>query len=180
MPPTPGLIRAKQTERLVAALILADPKVRAALATCSSVASHRVIPTVAEYLPVVERAAKPSLTSAQYPELDAVTRSCEDDPLLDTLLLRFHTETGARGGGGAIALTLADLDASNSQVRLHERGGKVRLRPLSPTLVAALQQHALAHGATKPSDQVFRYRVRGNQRVGAGLTRRRYNTLADR
>ncbi|MFZ4580632.1 MAG: site-specific integrase [Myxococcota bacterium] len=120
-----------------------------------------------------------ALTAEEYAELDAVTRSGGNDPLLDTLLLRFHTETGARRGG-AVALTLADLDTTNSQVALHEKGGTLRWQPVSPTLLAALRQHANARGAQNPSDQVFRYLVHKGDTVGAPLTRRRYNTLANR
>lgn len=120
-----------------------------------------------------------ALTSEEYSELAEVTRSGGDDPLLDALLLRFHTETGARRGG-AIALTLADLDRHQCQVALHEKGGTTRWQPVSPTLMAALAAHAAARGAVEPTDQVFRYRLRTGQAVGAPLTRRRYNTLADR
>jgi integrase len=42
-------------------------------------------------------------------QLFEVTRSGGDDPVLDSLLLRFHLETGARRGG-ALALRRRDLD----------------------------------------------------------------------
>lgn len=79
-----------------------------------------------------------------------------------------------------VALTLADLDTTNSQVALHEKGGTLRWQPVSPTLLAALRQYASARGAQNPSDQVFRYLVRKGDTVGAPLTRHRYNTLANR
>jgi integrase len=120
-----------------------------------------------------------ALTAQEYAELDAVTRSGGDDPVLDTLLLRFHSETGARRGG-ALSLTLADLDESACQVRLHEKGGTSRWQPVSATLLAALTQHAAVRGATQPGDSVFRYRPRKGSNVGAPLTQRRYNTLTNR
>jgi integrase len=135
----------------------------------------------ASSVPKPKRLASPrrALTAEEYAELDAVTRSGGNDPLLDTLLLRFHTETGARRGG-AVALTLDDLDCRNSQVRLHEKGSTERWQPVSPTLLAALRQHATARGAVNPTDQVFRFRVKKGQTTGDPLTRRRYNTLANR
>jgi integrase len=120
-----------------------------------------------------------ALTEDELIALDGVTRSGGDDPLLDTLLLRFHAETGARRGG-AIALTLRDLDETRLCVRLLEKGGKTRWQPVSPTLFVALREHAEARGATAPDEQVFRYRPRKGQDKGAPLTRRRYNTLANR
>lgn len=120
-----------------------------------------------------------ALTADEYAELDAVTRSGGDDPALDVLLLRFHTETGARRGG-ALGLTLADLDTTSLQVRLHEKGGTSRWQPVSHTLMRALVDHAATRGATAPNDSVFRYRPRRNSTVGAPLTARRYNTLTNR
>lgn len=111
--------------------------------------------------------------------MDEVTRTGGDDPHLDTLLLRFHSETGARRGG-AIALRLRDLDERNLCVRLHEKGGTSRWQPVSRTLFQALLNHAAARGATQPDDQVFRYRPTKGATTGAPLTRRRYNTLANR
>lgn len=120
-----------------------------------------------------------ALTAREFAALDACTRSGGDDPLLDTLLLRFHAETGARRGG-AIALRLNDLDPVRQCVRLHEKNNKSRWQPVSLTLFTALLEHAEARGATMPTEQVFHYRPRKDQEKGAPLTRRRYNTLADR
>jgi integrase len=119
------------------------------------------------------------LTDQQIRELWQVTASGGDDPLLDTLLVRLHLETGARRGG-AIALRRRDLLHSGQQLRLHEKGGTVRLQPVSATLLQALTEHADARGATDPGDAVLRYRPKRGGQQGAPLTRRRYNTLANR
>lgn len=120
-----------------------------------------------------------ALTPKEFAELDQVTRSGGNDPILDTLLLRFHSETGARRGG-ALALRLRDLDEERLCVLLHEKFGKSRWQPVSPTLFRHLRDHAAARGASDPDDQVFRYEPRRGDTVGAPLTRRRYNTLANR
>jgi site-specific recombinase XerD len=75
----------------------------------------------------VQKPARPpsqrrALTELEFIEL---TRTGGDDPVLDTLLLRFHAETGTRSGG-ALALRLADLDQARLCVRLRQKGGKAR------------------------------------------------------
>ena len=55
-----------------------------------------------------------------------------DDPELDTLLLRLHTETACRRGG-ALALQPDDLDPVQCLIRLREKGETVRWQPVSPT-----------------------------------------------
>jgi integrase len=119
------------------------------------------------------------LTAPEVEQLWQVTAAGGDDPLLDTLLLRFHLETGARRGG-ALALRLPDLLVTGQQVRLREKGGTVRLQPVSATLLQALAEHAAARGARAGDEAVFRYRPRRGDTTGAPLTRRRYNTLAAR
>ena len=52
-----------------------------------------------------------------------------DDPELDTLLLRLHTETACRRGG-ALALRPDDLDSGQCLIRLREKGN----RPLAAGL----------------------------------------------
>jgi integrase/recombinase XerC len=63
-----------------------------------------------------------------------------DDPELDTLLLRLHTETACRRGG-ALALRPDDLDSGQCLIRLREKGETVRWQPVSPTLMARLTEH---------------------------------------
>ncbi|RGC64944.1 Tyrosine recombinase XerC [Micromonospora sp. MW-13] len=54
-------------------------------------------------------------------EINEVAASTGDDPALDTLLLRLHTETACRRGG-ALALRPADLDAYQCLILLREKG----------------------------------------------------------
>lgn len=97
-----------------------------------------------------------------------------NDPGLDVLLLRFHLETGARRGG-AVDLTLADINAEAQMVRLREKFDRHRWQPVTTTLRdALLRHHAERSAGTAASDPVLRYRN------GSPLTRRRYNTLFDR
>ena len=92
-----------------------------------------------------------------------------DDPELDTLLLRLHTETACRRGG-ALALRPDDLDTHQCLIRLREKGETVRWQPVSPTLTARL----VAHGQERhvpPGGQLLRYRT------GRPITSRRYDGL---
>ena len=105
-------------------------------------------------------------------EINHAAATTGDDPELDTLLLRLHTETACRRGG-ALALRPQDLDAEQCLVLLREKGETVRWQPVSPTLMAALLGHAGERHA--PADgQLLRYRN------GRRITYRRYDHLWDR
>ena len=92
-----------------------------------------------------------------------------DDPELDTLLLRLHTETACRRGG-ALALRPDDLDPVQCLIRLREKGETVRWQPVSPTLMARLVEHGQDRHAP-PGGQLLRYRN------GRPVTARRYDGL---
>ena len=92
-----------------------------------------------------------------------------DDPELDTLLLRLHTETACRRGG-ALALRPDDLDPDQCLIRLREKGETVRWQPVSPTLMARLIEHGQERHAP-PGGQLLRYRN------GRPITSRRYDGL---
>jgi len=102
-------------------------------------------------------------------EINQVAATTGNDPALDTLLLRLHTETACRRGG-ALALRPADLDPAQCLVFLREKGQTVRWQPVSPTLMAALRQHA-EHRHAPRDGQLLRYRH------GQPITRRRYDYL---
>jgi integrase/recombinase XerC len=74
-------------------------------------------------------------------EINHTAATTGDDPELDTLLLRLHTETACRRGG-ALALRPQDLDPEQCLILLREKGETVRWQPVSPTLMAALLGHA--------------------------------------
>jgi integrase/recombinase XerC len=61
-------------------------------------------------------------------EINQVAATTGDDPGLDTLILRLHTETACRRGG-ALALRPADLDPVQYLVLLREKGETVRWQP---------------------------------------------------
>src|SRR5258706_7614704 len=100
-------------------------------------------------------------------EINQVAASTGNDPALDSLLLRLHTDTACRRGG-ALALRPADLDPEQCLILLQEKGGTVRWQPVSPTLMTHLQQHAKERHAP-PAGQLLRYRD------GQPITSRRYD-----
>jgi integrase len=116
-------------------------------------------------LPSTRRA----LDDARLAEINHVAAATGDDPELDTLILRLHTETACRRGG-ALALRPQDLDREQCLILLREKGETFRWQPVSPTLMAALAQHAEERHA--PSDEgLLRYRN------GRQITDRRYDHL---
>jgi integrase/recombinase XerC len=105
-------------------------------------------------------------------EINHAAATTGDDPELDTLLLRLHTETACRRGG-ALALRPCDLDPDQCLVLLREKGETVRWQPVSPTLMAALLGHAEERNAP-PDGHLLRYRN------GRRITYRRYDHLWQR
>ena len=102
-------------------------------------------------------------------EINQVAASSGDDPELDTLLLRLHTETACRRGG-ALALRPADLDPDQCLILLREKGETVRWQPVSSTLMARLVQHGQDRHAPA-GGQLLRYAD------GRPITSRRYDHL---
>ena len=86
-------------------------------------------------------ATRRALPDTRLAEINQAAAATGDDPELDTLLLRLHTETACRRGG-ALALRLSDLDPDQCLVRLREKGETVRWQPVSPTLMGRLVEHA--------------------------------------
>jgi site-specific recombinase XerD len=105
-------------------------------------------------------------------EINQVAAGTGNDPELDTLLLRLHTETACRRGG-ALALRPDDLDISQCLVRLREKGETVRWQPVSPTLMGRLIDHSRERHAP-PGGRLLRYAS------GQPITYRRYDHLWDR
>src|SRR6266567_8884166 len=102
-------------------------------------------------------------------EINQVAATTGDDPGLDTLILRLHTETACRRGG-ALALRPQDLDPDQCLILLREKGETVRWQPVSPTLMARLLQHAGERHAPRAA-QLLRYAD------GQPITSRRYDHL---
>ena len=112
------------------------------------------------------RRAVPDTRLAQINQIAATTG---DDPGLDALLLRLHTETACRRGG-ALALRPADLDPDQCLILLREKGETVRWQPVSPTLMTRLTGHGRERHAP-PDGQLLRYAD------GRPITYRRYDHL---
>ena len=72
-----------------------------------------------------------ALSAAQMTEVNEVVATTGNDPELDTLIIRLHTETASRRGG-ALALRPMDLDHEQCLIRLREKGETVRWQPVSP------------------------------------------------
>lgn len=109
-----------------------------------------------------------AVSAANLAEILRVASSTGNDPELDSLILRFHTETACRRGG-ALSLERGDLDAEQCVVRLREKGGTSRWQPVSPTLMNWLISHGEERGAG--DGRILRYRD------GRPLTSRRYDYL---
>jgi integrase/recombinase XerC len=105
-------------------------------------------------------------------EVNQVAATTGDDPELDTLILRLHTETACRRGG-ALALRPQDLDREQCLILLREKGETVRWQPVSPSLMAALARHAEERPAPAGA-ALLRYRT------GKPITYRRYDGLWER
>jgi site-specific recombinase XerD len=110
-----------------------------------------------------------AIPSHRLAEIIHTSATTGNDPDLDTLLLRLHTETACRRGG-ALALRPRDLDSEQCLIHLHEKGGTSRWQPVSPTLMHALIHHNEQRGGT-PTEQLLRYRN------GHPITARRYDHL---
>jgi integrase/recombinase XerC len=82
---------------------------------------------VSRRLPSTRRA----IADTRLAEINQVAATTGDDPELDALILRLHTETAGRRGG-ALALRPLDLDPEQCLVCLREKGETVRWQPVSP------------------------------------------------
>lgn len=114
-----------------------------------------------------------ALADHELAAINEVVESTGNDPDLDCLLLRLHTETACRRGG-ALALRPLDLDEQQCLIRLHEKGETVRWQPVSPTLMRHLLLMRDERGTGDPTDQLLRYRN------GRPITHRRYDHLWNR
>lgn len=102
-------------------------------------------------------------------EINRIVSSTGNDPALDALLLRLHTETACRRGG-ALALRPCDLDLQSCLIRLREKGETTRWQPVSRTLITHLRAHATDRGAGD-DQQLLR------SANGTPITARRYDYL---
>jgi integrase/recombinase XerC len=111
-----------------------------------------------------------ALPDSQLAQIFATAATTGNDPHLDALLLRLHTETACRRGG-ALALRPCDLDPVQCLVRLREKGETVRWQPISPTLMRLLLAHDEQRGSGDLTSELLRYRN------GRPITARRYDNL---
>ena len=116
------------------------------------------------------RSTRTALPDGRLEEILRVAAATGDDPALDALLLRLHTETACRRGG-ALALMPEDLDAEHCLIRLHEKGETVRWQPVSPTLMSHLLAHGESRGGLALGRPLLRYAN------GRPISSRRYDYL---
>jgi integrase/recombinase XerC len=116
------------------------------------------------------RSARAALPDSRLEEILCAAATTGDDPALDALLLRLHTETACRRGG-ALNLMPEDLDAGHCLIRLHEKGETVRWQPVSPTLMSHLLAHADSRGGVASGQRLLRYAN------GRPISSRRYDYL---
>ncbi len=112
-----------------------------------------------------------ALLNHQLELINSVTAATGNDPELDMLLVRLHTETACRRGG-ALALRPFDLDREGCLIRLREKGETERWQPVSRTLMQHLANHTDERGdAADVLGPLLRYRT------GNPITARRYDYL---
>jgi len=116
------------------------------------------------------RSARMPLPDSRLSAIGDVAGSTGNDPALDALIIRLHTETASRRGG-ALALIPADLDPERCLVLLHEKGGTDRWQPVSPTLMTHMLAHAESRGGLESGQRLLRYPD------GTPITYRRYDHL---
>jgi len=121
-----------------------DGLIRAADNPARKVAKPRRLPSTRRALP-----------DDRLEQINHAAASTGDDPELDTLILRLHTETACRRGGG-LALRPLDLDPDQCLIRLREKGETVRWQPVSPTLMSRLLQHGQERHAPRDG-RLLRY-----------------------
>jgi integrase/recombinase XerC len=105
-------------------------------------------------------------------EIIKIAATTGNDPELDTLLLRLHTETACRRGG-ALQLRPSDLDTEQCLILLHEKCGTTRWQPVSPTLM----HHLMIHSKERENGSDERLLCYRNRQP---ITARRYDHLWSR
>ena len=109
-------------------------------------------------LPTTRRA----LPDARLAEINQVAATTGDDPELDTLILRLHTETACSTAAAARWRCVpSDLDPDQCLIRLRETGETVRWQPVSPTLMARLIEHVAGSGTLQPAGSCCATRTDG-------------------
>jgi integrase/recombinase XerC len=116
------------------------------------------------------RSTRTAMPDGRLEEILRTAAATGDDPALDALLLRLHTETACRRGG-ALALKPEDLDPEHCLIQLHEKGETVRWQPVSPTLMSHLLAHGERRGGPAPGRPLLRYAN------GRPISSRRYDYL---
>ncbi|WP_220139846.1 tyrosine-type recombinase/integrase [Nocardia huaxiensis] len=114
-----------------------------------------------------------ALTFDQVREIGHVASTTGNDRELDALIVRLHVETACRTGG-ALALTVDDLNVDDCLVKFCEKGETERWQPVSPLLMSRLVEHVERRGGRRATRQVLRYRS------GRPVGRRRYDYLIKR
>ncbi|HWO65948.1 MAG TPA: site-specific integrase [Umezawaea sp.] len=119
--------------------------------------------------PTRRASTRRAIANDRLDEINHIAATTGNDPELDTLLLRLHTETACRRGG-ALALRPEDLDPVQCLIFLREKAETVRWQPISPTLM----NHLIRHGTNRGAERGTRLLRRAN---GKPFSTRRYDHL---
>lgn len=101
-----------------------------------------------------------------------------NDPKLDEMLCKAILVSGARREG-LLNLTLGGISTRECTVRLDEKFGKVVEQPVPDWFIEELRAFAVARGAEKATDPVFRARGKDGQ-PGKPITSRRFDYIFQR
>jgi integrase len=82
-----------------------------------------------------------ALSASELAQINQFAGSTGQDPELDALLVRLHTETACRRTAATL-LRPCDLNKDQCTVLLREKGGTARNQPISRTLMSALHAHS--------------------------------------
>lgn len=118
---------------------------------------------------------RPALEQEHFDQLWGVATGTGDDPELDELIVETIIIAGARVEG-LLNLTLGGTDLEDCTLLLDEKFGKKVPQPVPDWFAAKVHAFAVARGATRRDDRVFRYRKDARRR-GAPITIRRFNNL---
>ena len=126
------------------------------VAGCPNVITAEENPARRTAKPRRQASVRHALSTNQMSEINFYASTTGDDPELDTLLLRLHTESACRTGG-ALALRPRDLNEDQCLIYLREKDGTARWQPISRSLMTALLDHAETRGAAgDPGGQLLR------------------------
>ena len=115
-----------------------------------------------------------ALEDEHFEQMEDFFATTGDDPVLDTMVLRFLNITGARREG-VLNLDIGGIDAEECTVRLDEKFGKVVDQPVPDWFIDELLAFARSRGSVSRLDKVFVKRTASG--AFKAISARRFNNL---